>query len=141
MERESPKLLSIASGIAWLTVGVYLVIAVVLSFLAVISFYDVFLEMSRVFEWMDVTSGILQVLHALLVTIIILELLETVTVYLTKQRIFIRPLVVAGLTAMIRRVLVFGVEPSAPMDIFATAVVIAVLTFAVVYIGKEEGKT
>ena len=137
---ELPPLRTIISGISWITAGVYLVIAVVLSLLAVISFYGVFLEVTKIFTLPSMTSGIIQVLHALLVTIIILELLETVTVYLTVHQIMVKPLLIAGLTAMIRRVLVFGVEPSEPLDIFATVAVIAVLTIAIIYIGKEESK-
>ncbi|HZD42917.1 MAG TPA: phosphate-starvation-inducible PsiE family protein [Methanomicrobiales archaeon] len=137
---ELPPLRTIISGISWITAGVYLVIAVVLSLLAVISFYGVFLEVTKIFTLPSMTSGIIQVLHALLVTIIILELLETVTVYLTVHQIMVKPLLIAGLTAMIRRVLVFGVEPSEPLDIFATVAVIAVLTIAIIYIGKEENK-
>jgi uncharacterized membrane protein (DUF373 family) len=128
------------SGISIAAVAIYLVIAVVLSLLAIISFYEVFLLMWMIFDQANITIAILGVLHALLVTIIILELLETVTVYLTIQRILVKPLLIAGLTAMIRRVLVFGVEPSEPLDIFATVAVIGVLTVAIVFIGKEEYK-
>ncbi|RPJ50113.1 MAG: hypothetical protein EHJ95_07720, partial [Methanobacteriota archaeon] len=73
----------------------------------------------------DISGGILSVLHALLVTIIIIELLETVTVYFKTSRIYVKPLLIAGLTAMIRRILVFGVEVTAPIDIISTVAAIA----------------
>lgn len=140
MEQNDHRLRIAVSGISITTVIIYLVIAVVLSLLAIVSFYEVFLLMWGIFSHSNITLGILEVLHALLVTIIILELLETVTVYLTIHRILVKPLLIAGLTAMIRRVLVFGVEPSEPLDIFATVAVIGVLTVAIVFIGKEEYK-
>jgi uncharacterized membrane protein (DUF373 family) len=88
----------------------------------------------------DISGGILSVLHALLVTIIIIELLETVTVYFKTSRIYVKPLLIAGLTAMIRRILVFGVEVTAPIDIISTVAAIAVLTAAVLFVGREESK-
>ena len=119
---------------------IYLVIAAVLVLLAGISFYDVILQMVSVIGREDLTGGILQVLHALLLTIIIIELLETVVIYFRTHQIRVRPILFAGLTAMIRRVLVFGVESTDLMDMVSTVLVIAVLTAAIVLIGKEEGE-
>jgi uncharacterized membrane protein (DUF373 family) len=138
MEKKVAGFGPILAGITVVTTIVYAVIAIVLAALAVLSFVQVFTEMLAIFQAGGGTIAIIGVLHALLVTIIILELLETVTIYFRTSRIPVRPLLVAGLTAMIRRVLVFGVEPVNPVDIFATVAVIATLTVAVIYIGKEE---
>ncbi|MDD1659568.1 MAG: phosphate-starvation-inducible PsiE family protein [Methanomicrobiales archaeon] len=50
----------------------------------------------------------------------------------------VRPILVAGLTAMVRRVLILGVETINPTETLVTVAVIAVLTAAVVLVGKDE---
>jgi uncharacterized membrane protein (DUF373 family) len=138
VEPQNSSLRIITRSITFATFVIYLFIAVALSLLAFLSFYDVFSKMWLILASADISGGILSVLHALLVTIIIIELLETVTVYFKTSRIFVKPLLIAGLTAMIRRILVFGVEYSSPVDIISTVAAIAVLTAAVLFIGREE---
>jgi uncharacterized membrane protein (DUF373 family) len=117
---------------------IYLLIAASLSLLALFSFYDVILQMVALVRVEDMTQGILQVLHALLLTLIIVEILETVTVYFRTSRVLVTPILIAGITAMVRRVLTFGVEPVEPLDIALTLAAILVLTVAVIYIGRQE---
>ena len=126
------------SAISWVTLGVYLLIAASLSLLAIFSFYDVILQVAALIYTEDMTQGVLQVLHALLLTLIIVEILETVTVYFRTNRVQVTPILIAGITAMVRRVLTFGVEPVAPLDIGMTLVAILVLTIAIVFIGSQE---
>jgi len=126
------------SAISWVTLGVYLLIAASLSLLAIFSFYDVILQVAALIHTEDMTQGVLQVLHALLLTLIIVEILETVTAYFRTSRVLVTPILIAGITAMVRRVLTFGVEPVAPLDIGMTLVAILVLTIAIVFIGKQE---
>ncbi|PKL63345.1 MAG: hypothetical protein CVV31_00670 [Methanomicrobiales archaeon HGW-Methanomicrobiales-2] len=126
------------SAISWVTLGVYLLIAASLSLLAIFSFYDVILQVAALIYTEDMTQGVLQVLHALLLTLIIVEILETVTVYFRTNRVQVTPILIAGITAMVRRVLTFGVEPVAPLDIGMTLVAILVLTIAIVFIGRQE---
>lgn len=118
---------------------IYFCIAIVLVLLAAASFYDVALEFLKAFEGGIITTyGILQVLHALLVTIIIIEILETVTVYFQTNQIQVRPILIAGLTAMVRKVLVYGLEPTDLVDVIGTVAVIAVLTAAILVVGKDR---
>ncbi|WP_292518975.1 phosphate-starvation-inducible PsiE family protein [Methanoculleus sp.] len=126
------------SAISSLTRAIYLLIAVSLSLLALISFYDVALQVAALIHTGDMTQGVLQVLHALLLTLIIVEVLETVTAYFRTNRVQVTPILLAGITAMVRRVLTFGVEPVEPLDIGMTLIAILVLTVAVVYIGRQE---
>jgi len=126
------------SAISGVTLAIYLLIAASLSLLAIFSFYDVVLELAAFIHAEDMTQGVLQVLHALLLTLIIVEILETVTVYFRTNRVQVTPILVAGITAMVRRVLTFGVEPVTPIDIGMTLVAILVLTIAIVYIGRME---
>lgn len=117
---------------------IYLLIAVVLIILAFFSFYDVGIELMQLFSNPDISSGVLQVLHALLVTIILIEILETVTVYFKTKSLLVRPILIAGLTAMIRKVLIFGVDTTRPEEVVLTLAAIVVLTFSIIFIGKEE---
>lgn len=126
------------SAISWVTLGIYLLIAISLSLLAIFSFYDVVLQVAALIHTEDMTQGILGVLHALLLTLIIVEILETVTAYFRTNKVLVTPILIAGITAMVRRVLTFGVEPVEPIDIGMTLAAILVLTTAIVYIGKRE---
>jgi len=117
---------------------IYFCIAIVLVLLAVVSFYDVALQFLQVFGGSSVTDGILRVLHALLVTIIIIEILETVTAYFRTNQLQVRPILIAGLTAMVRKILVYGLEPTDLIDVVGTVAVIAVLTVAIAVVGKER---
>jgi uncharacterized membrane protein (DUF373 family) len=123
------------------TTVIYLIIAMILVILVGISFYSVFQQLFSIFSRISLTDGILAVLHTILLSIIILELLETVVIYFHTHRVQVRPILFAGLTAMIRRILVFGVEQVGVIDLLTTVAVIAVLTAAIVLIGKEEGET
>jgi uncharacterized membrane protein (DUF373 family) len=129
---------TVIAALSNVTLGIYLLIAISLSLLAFISFYDVALQMASILSFGDMTQGVLQVLHALLLTIIIVEVLETVTGYFRTNRVMITPILVAGLTAMVRRVLTFGVEHVEPIEIGLTLAAILVLTVAIVYIGRQE---
>ncbi|KAF5090142.1 phosphate-starvation-inducible PsiE family protein [Methanoculleus horonobensis] len=129
---------TIISSISWVTLSIYLLIAASLSLLAIFSFYDVILQVAALIHTENMTQGILGVLHALLLTLIIVEILETVTAYFRTNRVLVTPILIAGITAMVRRVLTFGVEQLDPVDIGMTLAAILVLTIAIVYIGKQE---
>jgi len=124
--------------ISWVMLSIYLLIAASLSLLAIFSFYDVIIQIAALIHADNMTQGILEVLHALLLTLIIVEILETVMAYFRTSRVLVTPILIAGITAMVRRVLTFGVEHLDPIDIGMTLAAILVLTIAVVYIGKQE---
>jgi uncharacterized membrane protein (DUF373 family) len=126
------------SAISGVTLAIYVLIAVSLSLLAVFSFYSVILDLVALIQVEDMTQGVLQVLHDLLLTLIIVEILETVTAYFRTNRVLVTPILIAGITAMVRRVLTFGVESVEPLDIGMTLAAILVLTIAVIYIGQQE---
>lgn len=133
-----PFIEKIVAGISSITMIIYLVIAAVLVILAALSFVEVFLQAGTIIGSKDITGGILGVLHSLLLSIIIIELLETVVIYFRTSQFHVQPILFAALTAMIRRVLVYGVETSDFLDILTTVAAIGVLTIAIVLIGKEE---
>jgi uncharacterized membrane protein (DUF373 family) len=126
------------SAISGVTLAIYLLIALSLALLALASFYDVILQAAALIGADDMTQGVLQVLHALLLTLIIVEILETVTAYFRTSRVQVTPILIAGITAMVRRVLTFGVEPVEPLDIGMTLAAILVLTAAIVFIRRQD---
>ena len=119
---------------------IYVAVAVVLSLLAIISFADIAQGFLSLGNALTLNTGILNILRSVLLTIIIVEILETVIIYFRTSRVLVRPILIAGLTAMVRRIHFYGVEVIQPMDLLVDAVVIAVLTAAVVLVGKEESQ-
>ncbi|NYT05775.1 MAG: hypothetical protein GKC04_05315 [Methanomicrobiales archaeon] len=136
---DEPHLIMLVRAISSVTVVIYILVAIALTTLALLSFYDVGLQLLNAVVGETGSAGILQVLHALLVTIIIIEILETVTAYFRTNRLQVKPILLAGLTAMIRKILISGVNVTETADTVLTLAAIAVLTAAIVYIGKEEG--
>jgi uncharacterized membrane protein (DUF373 family) len=124
--------------IALLTKFIYFITAVILSLLAVVSFVVAGIQFLTLFGPGDLTNNLLQILHAILLTIIIVEILETVTAYFKTSRVQVRPILVAGLTATVRQVIIAGVGTINAADTLVIVAVIAVLTAAVVLVGKEE---
>lgn len=139
MKQDEPHLKTLVRAISSVTVIIYLIVAINLTILAFLSFYDVFIQFLNALSAPSVSAGILQVLHSLLVTIIIIEILETVTAYFRTNRVQVKPILIAGLTAMIRKVLIYGIDITETMELMLTLAAIVVFTAAIVYIGKEEG--
>ena len=96
------------SALSGATLAIYLLIALSLALLALASFYDVVLQAVALIRAENMTYGVLQVLHALLLTLIIVEILETVTAYFRTSRVQVTPILIAGITAMVRRLGILG---------------------------------
>ena len=78
-------------------------------------------------------------LNDLLVTLIIAGLIQTVIVYIKLHKLDLRLILGVGLTAMVRRVLVFGVETQIQWPEMAiTALLIAVIVFGIYVIGDRK---
>ena len=82
-------------------IGVLLVVIALLSVIAV--FRDIITTPSLI--------SALQALNDLFITIIVAELLVTVVGYMKHRTVNLRLILGAGITAMVRRLLVIGVEP------------------------------
>ncbi len=110
---------------------IYIVLAFFLTIVALISL-GITLITSQ--NW---DEGIIQVIYSILLTVIIIELFETVIVYLRTKRVPVRAILIAGLTAMIRHVIIFNVSTVEPIEIIGPAVMLAVLV-AGVYLLRED---
>jgi len=117
---------------------IYIVVAVFLTILAIISLGITLVDIITMITTQNWDEGIIQVIFAILLTVIIIELFETVIVYLRTKRVPVRAILIAGLTAMIRHVIIFNVsKETQPIEIIGPAVMLAVL-IAGVYLLRED---
>lgn len=119
--------------------AVYLLVSIFLVILALMTLFIVGKDMSRfVIEPFSLDTLVLA-LNDLLVTLIIAELIQTVVVYFKSHQLELKLILAAGLTAMIRRVLVFGVEKNITWEEMAiTALLILVITVAIYLVGEKK---
>ena len=132
---QSRMVNSVTSG----TTLIYLIIAVILLALAFVSLYDVVLGFYILITESGAT-GMLHALHAVLLTIIIAEVLETVLVYLRTNIIQVRPILIAGITAMVRRLLFIEAEILTPLllwELGLSILAILVLTIAIYAVSRN----
>lgn len=116
---------------------IYIVLAFFLTTVAIISLGITLFDIISMITTQNWDQGIIQVIYAILLTVIIIELFETVIVYLRTKRVPVRAILIAGLTAMIRHVIIFNVTNAQPIEIIGPAIVLAVL-IAGVYLLREE---
>jgi len=116
----------------------YTIVAIMLTIIAFVSVWDsAFLIYQFIFA-SDVTANIIAVINALLLTITIIVLFETVTVYFKTKHVEVRALLIAGLTGMIRHVLVYNMEGIDPVMLLATVALLAVLIAGIVLVKPEQ---
>ncbi len=116
----------------------YLIAALFLVLMAIAAFFVVTRDLyGLIFDGMAI-NVIYTALNDLLIVLIIAELLQIIVVFIQKHQLDLRLILAAGLTAMIRRVLVFGVENIAWEDMAVTAALIAILAAAIYVIGREK---
>ncbi len=132
-EIQTARLLRILTTIP---IIIYLVIAVFLTILAIISLGITFIDIITMIATQNLADGIIQVIYSILLTVIIIELFETVIVYLRTKRVPVRAILIAGLTAMIRHVIIFNFSNIQPIEIIGSAIMMAVL-IAGVYLMRE----
>jgi len=143
MNREKPSIHSImVEAVSSGTMIIYLIIAVVLLALAFFSLYDIALGF-WIMAAESVAAGMLHALHAVLLTIIVVEVLETVLVYLRTNIIQVRPILIAGITAMVRRLLFIDTEILTPLllwELGLSILAILVLTFAIYIVSRDKAE-
>jgi len=137
----TPIMRSVMNMISRCTLFIYALIAALLIIIALLTFLDAVYLIFAIFSHGDVVTGILDVLHVLLLTIIVVEVLETVTGYFRTKRILVRPILIAGMTAMIRKVLIISVDDAQIAEMIWIIGIIAVLTAAIYVVGINEENT
>ncbi len=115
----------------------YTIIAIMLTIIAFLSVYDSAFLIYRLIVSPGGSVDIISIINALLLTITIIVLFETVTVYFRTKHVEVRALLVAGLTGMVRHVLVYNMESIDPLTMFATVALLAVLIAGIVLVKPE----
>lgn len=133
-EEHANQLVNTFSSIS---IAVYVGVAILLSIIAILSLIESFLEVVAILSSMQWEEGIVQVIYSILFTIIIIELFETVTVYLKTKRVPVRALLIVALTALIRHIIVINISETEVYHYLGLSVIMAVL-IAGVYLLKED---
>lgn len=118
--------------------GIYLIVALLLTIVAVVSVYDAILLIANLFITKDFATGIMQVVYSLLLTITVIVLFETVVIYFKTKHVQVRALLVAGLTGTIRHVLVYNVGDKGLWEMLGTVSILAVLIAGIVLVKDEN---
>ena len=116
----------------------YTIVAILLTIIAVFSVWDALQLIGQMIMSRDFANGLVNVIYALLLTITIIVLFETVTVYFKTKHVEVRALLIAGLTGMVRHVLIFNVGTVDPAMLFGTVALLAVLIAGIVLVKPES---
>ncbi len=119
---------------------IYLLVAVFLILMAVMSFYIVAQDMMA---FVTEPASILLVdkaLENLMIVFVITGLIQTLIVYIKTHTIDTRLVLAVGLTAVIRRVLVFGATTKPWEETALTALLLFVLILGLFLIGRMRGE-
>jgi uncharacterized membrane protein (DUF373 family) len=128
---------AITSFFSLVPLVLYTVVAIMLTVIAVFSVYDSAVLIYQLVVPPSSPINIISVINALLLTITIIVLFETVMVYFKTKHVEVRALLVAGLTGMVRHVLVYNMVDVDPLTMLATAVLLAVLIGGIVLVKPE----
>lgn len=131
----------IADAVDLVESAIYLLVALFLIIMAIASFFIVARDLSGLITGSMSIDTIYMSLNDLLVILILVELIQTVVVFIRSHRLDLRLIIAAGLTAMIRRVLVFGVEHIPVEEMAVTAVLLVVLVGALYLLSSRKQET
>jgi uncharacterized membrane protein (DUF373 family) len=117
--------------------AMYMIVAAMLTIIAFFSVYDAAQQIVSMITLHDFADGLLNVIYSLLLTITIIVLFETVTVYFRTKHVEVRALLIAGLTGMVRHILIYNVATTDAIQMFATVALLAVLIAGIVLVKSE----
>jgi len=127
----------IVNTFSMISISVYIGVAILLSIIAIFSLAESFLGVIALLSSMQWEQGIVQVIYSILFTIIIIELFETVTVYIKTKRVPVRALLIVALTALIRHIIIINISDTELFHYIGLSVIMAVL-IAGIYLLKED---
>ncbi|WP_214035635.1 phosphate-starvation-inducible PsiE family protein [Methanospirillum sp.] len=127
----------IVNTFSMISISVYIGVAILLSIIAIFSLAESFLGVIALLSSMQWEQGIVQVIYSILFTIIIIELFETVTVYIKTKRVPVRALLIVALTALIRHIIIINISDTELLHYLGLSVIMAVL-IAGIYLLKED---
>ena len=119
------------------TLILYLMIAVLLIAAAVIGTIQAVNLIIQSFTEIDSHLLLTSALQSILLVIVIVSLIDMVRSYIKYGRIMIRPILIAGITTMVRRILIADVGF---LEMIGIAILILVLAAALVFLSREDRK-
>ena len=124
----------LVKGCSLITILIYLLIAGLLVAAAVVGAIEA-IQLLKIAAVTPTQETLTAALQSILLIIVIATLIDMVRSYVTFGRVLVRPILIAGVTTMVRRLLV--ASPSF-MDILGITIVILGLTVAMIYLGRED---
>ena len=137
MEKNSPVMEYLINFFSLVPLILYTIVAILLTIIAVFSVWDAVQLILQMIVSYDFATKIIDVINAILLTITIIVLFETVTVYFKTKHVEVRALLIAGFTGMVRHVLVYNVSTVDPMVLFGTVLLLAVLIAGIILVKPE----
>ena len=120
-----------------ITTLVYLLIAGLLIFAVVIAAMDAINLLTVALEHNYSNETLIPAVQAILFIIVLATLIDLVRSYVKYGRVLLRPILAAGITTMVRKLLVASLTF---VDIIGIVLVILALVASVVFLGKEDRK-
>ncbi len=124
----------LVKGCSLVTIAIYVIITALLITTALIGTIDI-LKMIGIALENPTQIALTTVLQGILLIIVIATLIDMVQSYLRAGRVLVRPILISGITTMVRRLLVTDLTFA---DIIGTTIVILGLTVAMIYLGRED---
>ncbi|RBQ25542.1 MAG: hypothetical protein ALMCE001_01680 [Methanocorpusculum sp. MCE] len=124
----------LVKGCSLVTIAIYVLIAAFLIITAILGTIET-LGLIQIALESHTQGSLTNVLQGILLIIVIATLIDMVQSYVRAGRVLIRPILIAGVTTMVRRLLVTDLTF---IDISGTTIVILGLTVAMIYLGRED---
>lgn len=127
----------LAKGCSLITTIVYLLIAALLVFAVGIAAFDAFTLLKEAL-YSTSSTALIPAVQSILFIIVLATLIDLVRSYVKYGKILLRPILVAGITTMVRKLLVAQLTFA---DILGIVIVILALMVSIVFLGKEDRLT
>lgn len=124
----------LVKGCSLVTIAIYILIAALLIITAILGTIETLKMISLALD-NPTQAALTNVLQGILLIIVIATLIDMVQSYVRAGRVLVRPILIAGVTTMVRRLLVTDLTF---VDIVGTTIVILGLTVAMIYLGRED---
>ena len=137
MDKKPTIMEYLISFFALVPLILYTIVAILLTVIAVFSVWDALQLIGQMIISRDFANGLVEVIYALLLTITIIVLFETVSVYFKTKHVEVRALLIAGLTGVVRHVLIYNVDTVDPYTLMGTVALLAVLIVGIIFVKPE----
>jgi uncharacterized membrane protein (DUF373 family) len=132
---EKPTLIQhVTNFFSLVPLVLYTIVAFMLTIIAIVSVWDSAVLVYHLIFPTAVPANIIDIINSLLLTITIIVLFETVAIYFRTKQVDVRILLIAGLTGMVRHILVYNMGSIDPTALIATVALLAVLIAGIVLI-------